>query len=457
MKKLLYLVFLLPLFIACNQKETGTFLSGTADNLESGVFILGGPGGARDSIKLNEDHSFRFDFSDITEPGNYYLLSEDDYCPIYVAPGMQLDVYFDKNDFTGSLNFGGIGADINNYKVDKMREADPAMQEAFKLGPNEFRTWADSLLAAQQSLLKDMPKDHKNDTFWMQEEGEILYSWALNLNNYPAYHKYYSGGEEVELPESFNSYKDDLDINNSKYLLSSSFKQYLNSAVRQAAAEQAEGLDQPARNLLNLKTAKEILTNSAVFNEYLVSTVLGTMQWTDLADMQGEIDFLMENCTDEAGLAKFNKEYEEWKKLASGQPAVPFEGKDRDGNVVKLADFAGKYVYVDVWATWCGPCKYEIPFLKQLEADYHERNIVFLSYSIDEDKEAWLKFVPENELGGVQIIGENAWESKLCKDYKIMGVPTFMFFGPDGNIINAKMSRPSSQATRDKFDSYTDL
>ena len=124
---------------------------------------------------------------------------------------------------------------------------------------------------------------------------------------------------------------------------------------------------------------------------------------------------------------------------------------------MKFSDFKGKYVYVDVWATWCGPCIYEIPFLKTLEADYHNRNIVFLSYSIDEDKEAWLKYVPENELGGVQIIGENAWESKLVKEYKVRGVPTFMFFDPDGNIITVKMTRPSNQETRDTFDSYDDL
>jgi len=60
-------------------------------------------------------------------------------------------------------------------------------------------------------------------------------------------------------------------------------------------------------------------------------------------------------------------------------------------------------------------------------------------------------------LGGVQIIGEDGWSSKLCLDYKVHGVPTFMFFDPDGKIISVKMTRPSNQATRDSFDSYSDL
>ena len=92
-----------------------------------------------------------------------------------------------------------------------------------------------------------------------------------------------------------------------------------------------------------------------------------------------------------------------------------------------------------------------------LEADYHDRNIVFLSYSIDVDKDAWLKFVPEEELGGVQIIGEKAWQFQLCLDYKVRGVPTFLFFDTEGKIVNVKMTRPSNQKTRDTFDSYSDL
>ena len=71
--------------------------------------------------------------------------------------------------------------------------------------------------------------------------------------------------------------------------------------------------------------------------------------------------------------------------------------------------------------------------------------------------QAWLDFVPAEELGGVQIIGENGWQSELLQYYSIREVPTFMFFDTEGKIISIKMSHPSNQATRDKFDSYPDL
>lgn len=57
----------------------------------------------------------------------------------------------------------------------------------------------------------------------------------------------------------------------------------------------------------------------------------------------------------------------------------------------------------------------------------------------------------------VQIIGEDAWQSKMVIEFKVRGVPTFMFFDPDGNIINIKMTRPSNQKTRDSFDAYENL
>ena len=138
-------------------------------------------------------------------------------------------------------------------------------------------------------------------------------------------------------------------------------------------------------------------------------------------------------------------------EIKVGDKAPDFNAVGAGLAPVKLSDFKGKLVYVDVWATWCGPCKYEIPYLDTLETDYHGKNIVFISYSIDEDHGAWIKFVPEHKLQGVQIIGEKAWESALCKNYKIMGVPTFMLFDKEGKIVSVKMTRPSDTKTRERF------
>jgi len=124
------------------------------------------------------------------------------------------------------------------------------------------------------------------------------------------------------------------------------------------------------------------------------------------------------------------------------------------GEMVNISDLKGKSVYVDVWATWCGPCKAEIPSLKKVEHDYSDKNIEFVSISIDElkDKDKWLKFVLEEELGGTQIMGEDAWKSEIVTAYEIKGIPRFLLIDDKGKIVSADAPRPSSETLRELLD-----
>ena len=130
-----------------------------------------------------------------------------------------------------------------------------------------------------------------------------------------------------------------------------------------------------------------------------------------------------------------------------GEPAIDFNYPDIEGNEISLTSFKGDLVYVDVWATWCGPCKAEIPSLQKLETDYHGKDIAFMSVSLDTDKEAWEKMVAEKELGGVQLWADG-W-SKITKDYAIFGIPRFMLFDNEGNVISTNAPRPSSDEIRE--------
>jgi len=134
----------------------------------------------------------------------------------------------------------------------------------------------------------------------------------------------------------------------------------------------------------------------------------------------------------------------------TGEPAIDFTYPNKDGNELSLTSFKGNLVYVDVWATWCGPCRAEIPSLQKLESDYHGKDIIFMSVSVDTDKEAWEKMVVEEELGGVQLWADG-W-SKITKDYAIFGIPRFMLFDTEGNIISTDAPRPSSDDIRGLLD-----
>jgi thiol-disulfide isomerase/thioredoxin len=134
----------------------------------------------------------------------------------------------------------------------------------------------------------------------------------------------------------------------------------------------------------------------------------------------------------------------------AGDVAIDFTYPDTTGQNYSLSSFEGNLVYVDVWATWCGPCKAEIPSLQQLEADYHDQAITFLSVSVDTDEAAWRKMVQDKSLGGTQLWADG-W-SQITKDYAIFGIPRFMLFSADGKVISNDAPRPSSADIRDLFD-----
>lgn len=151
------------------------------------------------------------------------------------------------------------------------------------------------------------------------------------------------------------------------------------------------------------------------------------------------------------------------KALPKGAPSPTFEDfENYNGGETSMDDLKGKYAYIDVWATWCGPCKAEIPALKELEKDYHGKNIQFVSMSIDDDRshkgswdlarQDWKAMVADKELGGIQIFAPKGWETKFIQEYKIKGIPRFILIDPNGNIVNASAPRPSDPALRIMFD-----
>ncbi|MFD2036671.1 TlpA family protein disulfide reductase [Belliella marina] len=143
-------------------------------------------------------------------------------------------------------------------------------------------------------------------------------------------------------------------------------------------------------------------------------------------------------------------EFEKLSQSQKGQKGYDFTYKDPNGKEVSFSSLKGKIVYLDVWATWCGPCIQQIPHLKKLEEEFHGQDIVFLSVSIDEQKdhEKWKKFIEEKELGGVQLFADGAWKSGLVQNYEIKGIPRFMLFDKDGMIISTDAMRPSESALK---------
>ncbi|WP_139959119.1 TlpA family protein disulfide reductase [Flavicella sediminum] len=152
------------------------------------------------------------------------------------------------------------------------------------------------------------------------------------------------------------------------------------------------------------------------------------------------------------------KSYEQQNHVAAntakGAPSPKFVNYENyKGGTTSLDDLKGKYVYIDVWATWCGPCRQQIPFLQELEKKYHGKNIEFVSISTDNPNkhEAWKQMIAEKQMGGIQLFAGN--DQSFSMDYQITGIPRFILVDPQGNIVDANAPRPSDQRLVELFNS----
>jgi thiol-disulfide isomerase/thioredoxin len=160
--------------------------------------------------------------------------------------------------------------------------------------------------------------------------------------------------------------------------------------------------------------------------------------------------------------AYFKNNYNSNKKIAKGRPSPKFENYiDIKGGKKSLDSFKGKYVYIDVWATWCGPCIREIPALDKLEKEYHSKNIAFVSISTDESRRSggsweaaekkWSNFVKDRNMSGIQLWSGK--DTRFQQEYQINGIPRFILIDPQGNIVDANAPRPSDPRLRNIFNS----
>ncbi len=136
-----------------------------------------------------------------------------------------------------------------------------------------------------------------------------------------------------------------------------------------------------------------------------------------------------------------------------GDVAIDFTYPDINGKMVSLSQQKGKVVLIDVWATWCGPCKKEIPYLAKLEEEYHGKDIVFMSVSVDEanKKQDWENFVQQKKLGGLQLFA-GGFQSDIAKYYGIKGIPRFILVDKEGKLVSISAPRPSSPELKSLID-----
>ena len=445
MKKIWFLIALITA-ISCKKEVPVDYaiISGKITNKSAeDLTVMSSDRYFKQVLEMNEDGSF-IDTLQV-EPNKYILFQGRNGVELFIDKGSNINVVFDAKKMDSTLVISGVGSEISNYLVAKNKK----VKEIVGNGPEIYKK-EETDYKATRLQVKNATIDLLNATnglsedFKAKELRNINYDYVSNLNIYERYHAHYAKKKDFKASEELLADVEKVtNFNNEEdFKFSQGYKNMVNSYYIEVSSKLVE-TDSVSEDIAFLVAVSKS-ENQTIKNQLLFDDAKYGITYTE--NLEDYYKFYMDNSSNEEHKAKITESYNKLKSVAEGQPSPKFVNYENfNGGTTSLDDFKGKYVYVDVWATWCGPCKREIPSLKELEKKYHGKNIEFVSISVDKakDHETWKKMVTDLELKGVQLFADKDWESEFVKDYLIKGIPRFILIDTEGNIINSNAKRPS--------------
>lgn len=445
MKKAILLAVLSALFIiSCKQEETVdyTVFAGKIINPQSDSVYLYFPGREK-AFALNEKGEFS-DTINLEQKGYFYFSDGKEQAELFLIPGDSLYMSLDTKQFDESIVYRGSGAERNNYLVKKFLKEESvgtSSAELFSLQPIEFQ---EKIKNHTIALEKELNASNAERDFKEIEKRNLRYGYLSMIAQYTDAHKYFTG-KNPELPAGFLDELKEINYDSQEdYDLIPYYKDLvINKYMMDIEAAESPKILEEMVSKIKSEAIKEDLLGALFYR--ISSTNPDSESLNEIIQKHSSNDKLKSR-----SLQKTNA----IQNILVGKSSPKFSYQDINGKKVSLDDFKGKVVYIDVWATWCGPCIQEIPALKKLKQDYKSKNLEIISISIDEQKdfEKWKKMIAEKELKGIQLFADKDWKSEFIRAYGIDAIPRFIIIDKNGNILSADAPRPSSPQIREELD-----
>lgn len=447
MKKLFVLIALITL-ASCKKEPVVNYaiISGTITQATAKKITVRNQFNLSESqeIELNKNGVF-IDTVFINKMNSYAFYQDKNSFELNLSKGDNITINYNSKNLDSTLTITGKGSNTSSYLNAKRiatKNIKGKTKDLFLLEEKEFKEALLKIKSTQSDVL--FIAEGLSELYKKEETKNINYEYLSDLANYELYHGYYSKNREFKASENFLDELKNVSFDNGDdFLFSTSYRGLAGTHFRQKAQELAKKDTLLTQDIAYLKVVANV-KNNIIRNKLLYDDAQYGITFTD--NLEDYYSLFSNASTNIENNKKIKEAYNNIKKLAAGSISPKFTDYENNaGGKMSLDDLKGKYVYFDIWATWCGPCIAEIPSLKKIEKQFHNKNIEFVSISIDTEDayDKWKKMILDKELGGIQLLADNNWESQFVEDYMIKGIPRFIIIDPEGKIINANAPRPS--------------
>ena len=349
---------------------------------------------------------------------------------IYLQPGYELAVAINGNDLYNDLVFSGKGSAINNYLVAsarKFKHIDIELERKIRYAtPDEFKTYLKQIKANKLKFLKDYLKTHTLSVEVAKyAKAEIEYWHAFNLMNYPYEHPiFHNQTSPMKVPDGYYDFMEKISINNESALPNKYYLYYIQDYLSFI------GTRSENQSLNRFELADKYLKGKPLYFYKALQHSIALKQNNEPNTEKAAYDFI-NNCPYKLYGEYVKLAYQESRGIVEGMNAPDFELADVDGNIVSLADFKGKVIFLDFWATWCRPCTRLLPAHQKLQKQFKNDNVAFLYISMDKNANKWRNYLANGTFPGVHLFANK----NMVEKYNVESLPYSVLINADGKIV----------------------
>lgn len=266
------------------------------------------------------------------------------------------------------------------------------------------------------------------------------------VNSYSFYYPYVAAHNGIDGLQD-KGYQDYLAQDVCSGMSSAEFEGFFNTVASNIAATYND------IDLLKvIKIAEKTTSDPSRNNFAMTSMFMSFLSMAGQNNIGDAYEYYKTVCKDTAYTSQIEKLFRSASVLVKGADAPEIEFEDQSGKTYTLADLKGKALYVDMWASWCGPCCEEIPYLAKLYRELGpDSDIQCISISIDDNRQNWIDKLAEENAEWPQYLVTEKGQGQVADSYNIHSIPRFMLFDAEGRIITVDAPRPSTPGIQDKL------